>query len=131
MDNNEKKGLINAWINSAHEDLKTSEGLFYLKRFSGCLFFCHLTVEKLLKAVYIKKKDTYPPYAHKLAKLAKDASVKLTQKQTEELVEITTFNIEARYDIFKQKLYKKATKAYAQKYLKITQELLTFFTSLL
>jgi len=51
MENSEKNSAILAWIDSSNEDLKTAKGLFNLKRYSGCLFFCHLTIEKFLKAL--------------------------------------------------------------------------------
>jgi hypothetical protein len=47
------------------------------------------------------------------------------------LAEITTFNIEARYDILKERLYKKATKDYTKKYLEITAKLINNFKKML
>jgi HEPN domain-containing protein len=127
MEIKEKEELQKAWLKSAIEDLETAKDLFKLRRFSGCLFFCHLVIEKTLKAIYIKVNDTYPPLIHKLAKLAIDSKVELTDEQVDNLNEITTFNVEARYDIFKEKLYKKANVSYATRYLQITMKLFTYF----
>ena len=129
MEINEKARIQKAWSKSAHDDLNLAKDLFKLKYYSYSLFFCHLALEKLLKACFVKTKNTYPAPTHKLAKIAKDAEMKLTETQIAYLNEITTFNIEARYDVIKAKLYKKATKDFAEKYLKITKELYTHFLS--
>jgi len=65
-------------------------------------------LKKLLKALILKRQKKYPLPIHKLARLAKIAGIKLSEKQTAVLNEITTFNIEARYDILKEQLYKKS-----------------------
>ncbi|PIQ73190.1 DNA-binding protein [Candidatus Roizmanbacteria bacterium CG11_big_fil_rev_8_21_14_0_20_36_8] len=131
MEIKESDKLQKAWVKSADEDLKTANDLFKLGRFSGCLFFCHLVIEKTLKAIYIKVNDTYPPPTHKLISLANLSKLELTKEHKLYLTEITTFNVEARYDIFKEKLYKKATSKFTRKYLDITKELFVQFKRLL
>jgi len=74
-----------------------------------------LVVEKILKAIFLTKHDTYPPPTHKLVQLANSSKIKIDSKTELELAEITTFNVEARYDILKERLYKKATKEYTIK----------------
>ena len=127
MDSSERIKFQDQWLKSAQEDLETAQELFGLKRFSACLFFCHLAVEKVLKALCIKTNDTSPPPIHNLVKLAADAKIEVDTVQEGDLKEITTFNVEARYDIHKLRLYKKATESFTQKYLQITQELFNFF----
>jgi len=131
MEDHEKTTLINAWYESAKEDLKTAEELFGLKRYSGCLFFFHLTIEKILKAIFLKTHDTYPPYTHKLAKLVRDSKLNITKEQVGYLNEMSSFNVEARYDVLKEALYKKATRDFTSNYLEITRELFGFFKKLL
>lgn len=127
MDSSERIKFQDYWLQSAQEDLDTAQELFGLKRFSACLFFCHLTVEKVLKALCIKANDTYPPPIHNLLRLTADAKLQVSAQQEGDLKEITTFNVEARYDIHKTRLYKKATESFTQKYLQITQDLFEFF----
>jgi len=127
----ERDDLQNAWLKSAIEDLETAKDLFRLGRFSGCLFFCHLVIEKVLKSVYIKVNDAYPPPIHKLVNLANLSKITLDKNLKLYLTEISTFNVEARYDIFKEKLYKKATKQFTLKYFNITKELFIKFKKLL
>lgn len=42
----------------------------------------------------------------------------------QDLQELTTFNIKARYEIVKDAFHKRATKSYAQKWLKRTEQIL-------
>lgn len=116
------------WQESATEDMETAEELFRATKFAHSLFFCHLAVEKMLKAVYTKKFDAAPPIMHHLGKLWKRTGVPMGQASDEILSEISTFNVEARYDIFKQQLYKKATKEYTEKFLSVTKELVVWLT---
>lgn len=117
------EGLINFWVKSSEEDIKTAESLFRSRRYHHCLFFCHLFVEKILKALAAKVARKPAPYGHKLAKLAKLTEVAFTNAQLDLLDEITAFNIEARYNDYKFKFYKKATKNYTQGYLKKAKEI--------
>lgn len=119
-----KKNIL-YWTDSAEKDFQVAQGLFRLKHYPQCLFFCHLSLEKLLKAIVIKKIKDYPPYTHDLRKLAEIANLDLSSKQKENLEIVSTFNIAGRYADEKIKFYKKYNKKeYAQKYLKITNDLL-------
>lgn len=115
--------IIAYWIKSSEEDLKTAENLFKSKRYSHCLFFCHLFVEKTLKALVTKKENKPAPYGHNLLRFAELSHLKFSESQLDLLAEITTFNIEARYNDYKFQFYKKATKEYTQKYFKRTKEI--------
>lgn len=131
MENDEKKMLINAWVTSASEDLEIANKLFTDKKFSYSLFFCQLALEKLLKALCVKNNDTYPPITHDLIKLAGSSKAVISNEDKDYLAEISTFNIEARYDIFKEKLYKKATSEYTERYIGITQRLFNTLSQML
>lgn len=128
MEMQEREKFITAWKEGAQEELSLAHELYASKRYSYSLFFCQLALEKLLKALIVKKQNIYPLPIHKLARLAKIAEIELSEKQTADLNEITTFNIEARYDILKEQLYKKADSAFTGKYIKITDD---FFTHLI
>lgn len=114
--------LINFWVKGSGEDIKTAESLFRSKRYHHCLFFCRLFVEKILKALVAKATGKPAPYGHKLTKLAKLTEVGFTNEQLDLLDEITAFNIEARYNDYKFRFYKKATKNYTQAYFQRAKE---------
>lgn len=117
------KEAVNYWVKSAQEDLKTAESLFKAKRYVHCLFFCHLFIEKLLKALIVKNAKDNPLPVHNLRRLAKDSGVKFTQEQTSLLEEINEFNIRARYNDIKFQFYKKATPMFTKTYFQKSKDL--------
>jgi HEPN domain-containing protein len=118
--------VIRSWRESADKDWNVAQSLFKLKHYAYSLFFCHLVVEKLLKAHVVQKTGEQAPTIHDLIKLVKKAGLKPTQVQREQLEVITTFNIKARYDDVKQSFYKQATRDFARVYMKITKEICTW-----
>jgi HEPN domain-containing protein len=117
------KEIIDYWLKSAEEDLKTAESLLKSKRYHHCLFFCHLFIEKIIKALVVKKTKRQAPYGHNLLRLSELSGIKFSQKQLDLLDEITSFNIEARYNDFKFKFYKKATLDYTRFYFRRAKEI--------
>ncbi|MEK9130393.1 MAG: HEPN domain-containing protein [Patescibacteria group bacterium] len=80
-------------------------------------------IEKILKAIVVKKTKIHAPYIHELDILTQKADLKLTKKRMEQLEIINTFNIRARYDIIKQQFYKQCTQNYTTKYFNIAKKL--------
>ena len=87
--------LINYWKNSSNEDFITMNTLFEGKRFSWSLFVGHLLIEKLLKALYVKINNEYPPQIHNLLRLAL-SKLKLSEQDKFNFATITAFNINTR-----------------------------------
>lgn len=117
------------WKRGAMEALDTAVKLFQLKKYDHSLFFVHLAVEKILKALYISKKGSAPPYTHNLVRLAQEAGRALDENSKNQLDEISGFNISARYEDYKLQLYKKANKAYTAKWVKTGQDLFKQYLS--
>lgn len=111
------------WKESANNDWKTAQVLFGSKRYSHCLFFCHLTLEKSLKGLIVEKTEKAAPYIHDLEKLALLAGLEFSKDQFKELRIITRFNISARYENIKFDFYKNCTSDYAKKYLDVSDKL--------
>ncbi len=112
------------WKNQSKEDLKTTEGLFLLGRYAPALFFCHLTLEKFLKSLIVRKTKSNAPFEHSLIQLSKIAGVDFSENDRSLISEINTFNIKGRYDDYKSKFYKKATKTYTEKYINETKRII-------
>jgi len=112
------------WNEKSSEDFETAGILFASGRNTYALFFCHLAIEKLLKALVVRKTNAHAPYDHNLQRLALDAGLQLSEAMQESLAEINTFNIKARYDDFKSQFYKKATAEYTKTYLRETEDIL-------
>jgi len=114
---------INYWKKSAERNWETTLSLFGTKHYDACLFFCHLTLEKLLKGLAVKQTEQAIPHIHDLERLAELVKLNLTKKQIINLKIISEFNISGRYDNIKFAFYKKCSKKYTEKYFNISKEL--------
>lgn len=120
--------VVKYWLTGSKEDFDTAEILFQNRKYHHALFFCHLSIEKMLKAIVVKSTGTAPPLSHDLVRLAEKAGLDLNKPQKHELVEITTFNIGARYDDYKLSFRKKAKKQFSLKYINKTREMLQWLS---
>lgn len=125
---NEKK-VIEYWATASKQDFEAVEILFKNKKYHHALFFCHLSIEKILKALIVKETRKAPPLVHDLVRLAERTGIKLSVKQRNELAEISAFNIEARYDDYKLSFYKKANKRFTSKYVNKTKKVLKWLNN--
>ena len=97
----DKDKLIKYWIEGSDDDFDTMMAMYDSERYNWSLFIGHLMIEKLLKAFYVKAKSDNPPYIHNLLRLAEKADLEFGDNKKEQLVTITAFNINARYDDYK------------------------------
>ena len=125
-----KQDIIKYWHSSAKKNLNVSRDLYSIKHRSWSLFMGQLALEKLLKGLIIKLTNQTPPPIHDLKKLAKVAKIPLTHQKITQLDEISSFNIEARYDSYKLDFYRKADKSYTTKWLKIINQLFKWLEKL-
>ena len=121
----DKKEHIDFWLNSAIRDWEVVNDLVASKRYMYALFFAHLVVEKLLKAHWIKKHTVnFPPRIHNLSSLYEQTCLELPEALKNELPVINTWNIEARYQDYKDRFYRVATSQYTKKKLVIVNEIM-------
>lgn len=121
---NTEKNIIEFWAKASKNDFESAQILFKNKKYNHALFFCHLSVEKILKSIIVKNTKSAPPLIHDLIRLAEKTGIDLTEDIKDELAEITTFNIEARYDDYKLSFFKKANKEFTSKYITMTKDIL-------
>ncbi len=108
--------IIKYWKKSSDKDFKTMQNLYKSKDYHWALFIGHLVIEKLLKAIYVKKHEKHSIFIHDLLRLAQKADIELSEEIKDELDMITTFNINARYDNYKQEFYNLCTKEFTDKW---------------
>jgi HEPN domain-containing protein len=84
------------------------------KSYNWALFLGHISVEKLLKALYIKKFNQHAPFTHNLYRLAELCKVELTDEYSDWLDKVTSFNINARYNDYKKEFYYQCTPEFAE-----------------
>ena len=54
--------VVRYWREAAEHDLDTARSLFRTGRYDYCLFLCHLSLEKLLKALVTRKLKEHAPF---------------------------------------------------------------------
>ena len=108
---------INYWLEIARDDLRVAGRLIDSNDRLHALFFCHLGIEKMLKALYVKMNSTSPPPIHNLVRLAMESKLTLSGEDLEFLNELLRFNIEARYPKDRIKMRKTCTKKYSAEIL--------------
>lgn len=118
---------INYWLEAAKRDKKAASDMFKSGHYNWSLFLWHLVIERTIKALIVKKGKEILP-VHDLTRLAEAASLELSEERRATLREITTFNIEARYDDYKEQFYKKATEEFAAKWGNKAEEIHQWLT---
>ena len=119
----DKEKLINHWIAGSDDDFETMIAMFETKRYSWSLFVGHLVIEKLLKAYLVKVHNTYPPFIHNLLLLARNSNLELNSDIMIQLTTITAFNINTRYEDYKNSFQKKCTAEFTLEWINKIMEL--------
>lgn len=83
-------------------------------------------IEKLLKALYFSVKEETPPFTHNLVRLAEQADLEIDDKLLNDLTTISAFNINARYDDYKNSFKEICTKEFTEIWVKRISELRTW-----
>lgn len=110
-------------MKEADRHWKTAHSMLRSGHYDWALFVGHLALEKLFKAAIIKNTKAPAPFIHNLQELVRRAGFEPSSEQVKDLGEITTFNIEARYDTVRLDFYKRCTKNYANTWLKRIDQL--------
>lgn len=103
---------VSYWVDIANYDLETAKAMLMTGRYLYVGFMCHQTIEKILKAYYVRKLNDIPPYTHNLSRLANLSSIyeELNESQKDFLDILEPLNIEARYPTYKDMILKSLTK---------------------
>lgn len=119
--NTEKQ--IEYWINTAKSDLDTAELLIREFRYTHGLFFCHLTIEKGLKAHVVKTTGAFAPKSHNLLYLLDMAEIKVREQDEIFLGILMKYQLEGRYPDYNPHI---PSKEQVSDYLNRTKVLLTW-----
>ena len=119
MDN----AVIN-WIKSSNYDIATASAILKAKRYVYVIFFCHLSIEKLLKGSVCKITHKLPPKTHDLFLLLKLANLNLPENHELLIAHLNTASIPTRYPEDMSKISKQYNRSVAQRYLKAAKDFL-------
>jgi HEPN domain-containing protein len=117
---------ISYWLESAAYDLETGKTLLRSKKYPYALFFGHLAIEKVLKALVVKHTGDHAPFSHSLVVLAGKSALDIPEAMVDQLAEFMEFHTEARYPDAKMDFYQKCTKEFAQEKFKVMKEVYTW-----
>ena len=109
--------IVKHWMDTSDEDYLTMLSLYDSKSYSWSLFIGHISIEKLLKAVYVRKHNKHAPLIHNLYRLAELSKLEITEEQSDWLDKITTFNINARYDDYKREFYSLCNEEFTREWI--------------
>ena len=125
--------LMNYWIESSDRDYESMKKNFETEQYTWALFIGHLTLEKLLKAIYAKvnKDNPYPRKVHNLNILAERCNIELDERKTKIFMTCNSFNISARYEDYKNEFYERCTKEYTSEQIENIEEVRTWLKKML
>jgi HEPN domain-containing protein len=108
-----KNEHIEYWKQSSEDDWKTVLSLFQSERYVHSLFFGHLALEKICKAIWVKHNEgNIPPKIHNLVKLLLETNQEFQVEDLTFLEEFNDFQLEGRYPDYLFQINKKCTKEY-------------------
>jgi HEPN domain-containing protein len=108
---------VKHWTETSDADFNTMLTLFRSKQYHWALFLGHISIEKLLKAYYVKVKGAHAPFTHNLYRLAELSDLEISEEYAEWLFKITTFNLNARYDDYKREFYSMCTADFTKEWI--------------
>jgi HEPN domain-containing protein len=123
--------VVQYWLTEAAEALEVADHLVEKGDYSYALFFGHLAIEKLLKALYTQRLQQHAPPIHNLLRLAKAAGVEPDKDQGEALIAITAFNIESRYPDVQRSFRAKCTPEFTARQMRTIKDVYQWQRSLI
>jgi len=120
------ESIIKYWKESSDQNYETMQHLLNSKDYSWALFLGHLVIEKLLKAHYVKKYQKHALFIHDLLRLAQKIELEVSFEQEEWLDEISTFNLNTRYDNYKQDFRNRCTLDFTSNWIEKIETLRTW-----
>lgn len=111
------KRSVAFWKKGMEDNFKTMNSLHRSRRYSACLFFGHLVLEKALKILVMERTCEYAPRTHNLHRLAELSGLDLKPEELDFLAMANAFNMEGRYPEEKFDFYKLCNKSYTDKFL--------------
>jgi len=127
-----KQQHIDYWINTAEKDWTSVDILFKGKQYLQSLFWAHLVLEKLAKALWVKNhEENIPPKIHNIVFLLEQSNVNLGEEMMNFVKKFNEFQLSGRYPDYTNNLYKRCTKEFTYEQLKKVKEIRTCLLNLL
>ena len=120
-----KEEHILYWAKQVEEDFDCANVLYQAKHFAQSLFWAHLALEKLSKALWIKTNEGIsPPFVHNLLRLIIQTNEQFSEEQLQFINEMNAFQIKGRYPDYVESLEETVTKDICEEYLTKTKKMI-------
>ena len=119
---------IEYWKSGAESDLETADILIQNKKYVQGLFFCHLSIEKITKALFAKVNEQIPPKSHDIFYLANRSAIILPEEKQIIVQILMKYQLEGRYPEYYPK---SPSQELVTKYFFETKNLLEWFKTML
>ncbi|MDL1974718.1 MAG: HEPN domain-containing protein, partial [Deltaproteobacteria bacterium] len=113
------------WTELSDYDIETAIAMLKSKRYLYVGFMAHQSIEKILKAYFVKTNGATAPFSHSLSYLAKKAKIYEHFSEDQQLFidMLEPLNIECRYPSHKEQLMKSLTEERCKEILDNSKEL--------
>lgn len=126
----EQQKQIEYWKKASEMDLQSAIDIYESgKNFHFSLFLCHLSIEKILKALVVKFTNDFPPKSHNLLRLVELCRIDCDDETLTLLEELSQFQLSTRYPDELFSVHKLATKEFTTTKLEKVKELAKWLTS--
>ena len=88
---------IEYWKAGAFDDFESAKVLIDKNRLLHCLFFCHLVIEKIIKAHVVKQTQNLAPRSHNLIYLSERAKLNFSEENEIFLGILMKYQLQGRY----------------------------------
>jgi len=126
----EKPDHIKYWILQSLDDWEAVNTLFLGKKNLQALFFAHLVIEKLCKAIWIRDNiSNFPPRTHNLNYLLSQTSIILSDPDGELLLSLNRFHLEGRYPEYISQIHRLCSVSFTSDLIDKTNEIRLWLTN--
>jgi len=112
------------WFKQADYDMDTAEFMFSGERYFYSVFICHLSIEKALKGIYIRKFKDAPPKTHNLLYLLEFIDLDLPEDMYDFVFTLNRVSVLTRYPDNLQKMLEDYNREKTSEILGKSKELL-------
>lgn len=110
------------WIETADYDLGTAEHMLQTGRYLYVIYMCHLSLEKMLKAIVAESQEPLPPKTHNLYHLIKLIKLDIPKQFKQAIADLNVASLPVRYPEDLKKLSVQYNADVAKSYLDQTKE---------
>lgn len=119
-----KEEHVTYWIETADDNWRSIQNMYDAGEYLPALFWAHLTIEKLSKALWVRDNlDNIPPRIHNIIRLWAATTFEPTPEQEQLAYRLNDFQLEGRYPDYSHRLRRLTTAVYTRELLDAVADL--------